>query len=141
MKKLLLIFALVIIGSSCSMEGPDTVRFHMEFVPVESVEMPLHFTMGGSHEIRIKYRRPNACHYFDGFYYEVDGDIIIVAPQTIVLEDAKCIPLETTEPDEAVLNFICSTAYSYAQYTFKFYKGEDAQGNQLFEEMKVPVMH
>jgi len=142
MKKLglFLITLLLITITSCSLDGDDTIPFHIEFVTVDTVMAPASVSPGHVYEFTVLYNKPNDCHYFDGFYYEADGSVRIVAPQTIVIEDAECQSLEGEEPETATFDFECKPGYEYDHYLFKFYKGEDAAGNQLYLEVTVPVV-
>lgn len=137
MKKLLLVFAVLVLAASCSLEE-DNLKFHVEFLPVDSVEIPESFRAGETYQIKVHYKRPNDCYYFDGFYYEAHGSVRVVAPQSLVIEHSDCVPLDTTE--EASFDFLCSPSYTNPSYLFKFYKGTDAQGNQLFLEIEVPIV-
>jgi hypothetical protein len=141
MKKLLLLFITLSLFtfSSCSLNDDDRLQFHMEFVPVTAVEMPEYFERGGTYTIDVYYTRPNDCHYFEGFAYEANGNARTVAVQTIVIEDAECQPLPTDAPEKASFEFLCAPQYNNQTYVFKFYQGADANGNQQFLEVEVPV--
>ena len=138
MKKLVLLFAALFLITSCSMDD-NTPTFHVEFIPVESVEMPEYFSPGGTYLIKVKYKRPTDCHFFDGFYYEESGLALKVAVQTLVIEDAKCESLEREEPEEATFEFNCSTTSSMTSYVFEFYTGMDEEGQPTYKQMEVPV--
>src|SRR5690606_24419517 len=104
MKRLVLFFAALFVLASCSTED-DTPRFNVEFIPVDSVDMPDYFAMGSTYQIKVNYKRPNDCYFFNGFYYEEDGDALLVAVQTLVIQDAVCEPLSETE--SAIFDFEC----------------------------------
>jgi hypothetical protein len=139
MKKLLLLFVMLSLLISCVPEE-DNLKFHVEFVPVESVEVPETVTPGHTYDIKLKYRKPTDCHYFDGFYYEANGSVRVVAIQTMVIENANCQPLVNEELETASFDFVCSPAYNADSYVFKFYKGEDGAGIQQYLEIEVPVV-
>lgn len=139
MKKLLLLIAVLITICSCSIDDGPRQQFHLEFLPVESVDVPDHFVRGQNYDIKVYYRRPNDCYYYDDFYYEANGNTRTVAVQSIVIEDANCEPITDAAPEEASFNFLCANIYTNTSYLFKFYKGTDAEGNQEFLEVEVPV--
>ena len=140
MKKILLLLGvLCIIITSCSIDNGDKLKFHVEFLPVVSVEIPETMQPGGTYEFKVTYSRPTDCYYFDGFYYEPEGNANIVAVQTLVIEDADCQPLTTLAPEVATFQVSCSPDYTASTYFFKFYQGEDADGNQQFMEVYIPV--
>ncbi len=137
MKKIALLLLTVFALNSCSLEGTEP-NYYLEVLPVESFTVPESFDMNGSYEIKVKYKRPSDCHYYEGIYYEKDGDTRIFGVQTRVLNDNDCLPLNE-EPIEVKFNFVCTPGYT--RYVFKFYKGEDANGNNIFEEVEIPVTY
>ncbi|TRW22128.1 hypothetical protein FMM05_18240 [Flavobacterium zepuense] len=142
MRKLLLLLATLCIIASCSVDGNDPQsNFHVEFIPTISVEMPEHVTPGYTYAIKLYYQRPTDCYVFDGFYYDIDAtnNARVVAIQSKVFEQNDCVAIEGSLPEVATLNFECPTQYTGTAYTFKFYKGLDANGNQEFLEVEVPI--
>lgn len=138
MKKLVLFFVTLLLITSCSMDD-STPTFHVEFIPAESIEMPEYFSLGQTYQIKVRYKRPTDCHFFDGFYYEENGQALRVAVQTLVIEDAKCESLEAEEAEEAVFEFNCSTTSDASSYMFEFYTGVDEQGQPTYTKVEVPV--
>lgn len=139
MKKLLMLLGVIALAIACVPEDDDNLKFHVEFVPVESVEVPEFMTPGQNYQIKVNFRRPNDCHYFDGFYYEAQGSVRVVAVQTLFIEDANCSPIAAQDPDQETFTLQCPLEYAYDSYTFKFYQGENEQGQQLYLEKVVPV--
>lgn len=127
------------VAIACVPEDDNRINFHVEFIPVQSVELPEFMAPGYTYPIKVKFVRPSDCHYFDGFFYQPNGPVRVVAVQTIYIEDASCAPLATDAPEEQSFNVQCPSNYQYDYYLFKFYIGEDQQGNQLFLEQQVPV--
>lgn len=140
MKKILFFVCMVALAVACVPDDEDTVDFHMEFIPVESVELPEYISPGQTYPVKVKFRRPDDCHYFNGFYYESNGSTRTVAVQTIIIENAVCAPIESIEPEQQSFNLQCPIDYPYDVYHFRFYKGEDAQSNQQYLEIEIPVM-
>lgn len=138
MRKILVLLGALFIIASCTMDdGP--LKMQVEFLPALSVEAPKYMTPGGTYEFKVKYKRPTDCYYFDGFYYEPEGDLHMIAVQALVIKDAECQSLESLEPEEATFEVSCSPLYTQSNYVFKFYKGVDEDGNQLFLEVDIPV--
>ncbi|MBF00454.1 lipoprotein [Flavobacterium coralii] len=141
MKKLLLLLVLVAGLSACSLEE-DTPQFEVAFLPVESLELPESMVPGHTYPIKIYYKRPDDCHYFDGFYTEKANDSEILAVQALVIQDAKCKSLESEEAEWAMYDFTCPNNLDitqYSAYSFQIFKGVDSQGNRIFETVSVPV--
>lgn len=135
MKKLIALFSVFFIVVSCSFEDKNDTSVHFELLPIESVEMPADFYAGTENEIIIKFLRPTSCHGFDGFYYEKDEFTRTVAVQSFVLEQSGCTAL-TNQILEQTLKFKPSDP---GTYLFKFWKGKDSNGDDIFEEISVDV--
>ena len=143
MKKLLLLLVLMAGISSCSFDEDDTVDFQVEFLPIERMEFPQFIESGHTYQIKTYYRRPNDCHFFNGFYTEKGQSSLTVAVQTLVIQGAKCEPLENEEPEVGFYEFTCpiynDITTTGTTYSFEIYKGEDDKGNMIFETVKVPI--
>lgn len=136
MKRIIFIISLVFLLNSCSMDD-DSIDFHYEILSVDSYELPESFVFGQTYPIKIYYKRPTTCHGFDGFYYESHMNIRTIAVQSIVVNQSNCVEISSDEPAlEAILNF--NVVYQDT-YIFKFYKGKDENGQDIFEEVEVPV--
>lgn len=140
MKKLISILILAVIAvtafSSCELGDDDTVNYHFELIPTESAVFPESFVMGRTYTIKVYYKRPTTCHFFEGFYYDKELNVRTIAIQTSVIHTNNCTDLNE-EPVEASFDFL-PTSSGY--YIFKFYKGKDEYGNNLFMEYEVPVV-
>ena len=132
MKNLLLILIATCLFAACSKDEPQ--KFSLEILPVESFILPDTLVLGTTHVFKIKYKRPSNCHYFEGFYYKRSLNERTVAISTSVLQD-NCTPLTGT-PVEVELKFLAS---NNGTYIFKFYKGKDSAGNNLFVSDTIPV--
>lgn len=140
MKKLISILFLAIIAvtafSSCELGDDDNVNYHFELIPTESAVFPESFVLGQTYTIKVYYKRPTSCHFFEGFYYERDSNVRTIAVQTSVMHSDSCTELDE-EPVEASFDFLPTSTGSYV---FKFYQGKDQYGNNRFLEYEVPVV-
>jgi hypothetical protein len=134
MKKLLVI-CLTLILASCSVDD-DSVNYSFDILPVESVDIPDEFTLGETYPITVSYFKPSSCHAFKEFYYLKDNNERIVAPINYVFEENDCETLDS-ELVENTFNFIVT---SNGSYIFKFWQGEDANGEDLYLTIEVPVV-
>jgi len=139
MKKLLLLFTTLLLIISCSPSEDNTIPFHIEFLQVKDVEAPQSVKPGYEYDVQIFYQKPTSCHQFEGFYYDEEGPEHTIALQMMVLEAGHCQPAEQ-ELEEVKFRFKCKNDYPYDHYKFKFYNGEDEDGNQSFYELHVPVL-
>lgn len=135
MKKLLFLsFVLVLLGS-CSSDS-DGTDFNLEILPVESVDIPESFTLGEVYPIAVSYLRPTTCHAFREFYYAKDNNIRTVAVIAYNFIANDCEDLEN-ELLEETFNF---KPTSNGSYIFKFWQGEDENGEDQFLTIEVPVI-
>jgi hypothetical protein len=137
MKKFLLIFAITSIFLGCSTSVDDNYpNFHLELLPVESAVFPTQFIKNQVYEIPISYVRPTTCYIFEGFNYDKNLNTRTIAIQTSVLEQSNCTtPIQN--PIQEILKFKATTETSYI---FKLWKGKDAAGANVFQEITVPVV-
>ncbi len=134
MKKLL-ILSLILLLASCSIDG-DSTDYSFEVLPVQSVDIPEEFQLGETYPITISYFRPSTCHSFKEFYYLKENNIRTVAPINYVFENNNCNNLEDVLVDET-FNFIVT---SNGSYIFKFWQGEDTNGEDQYLTIEVPVI-
>lgn len=137
MKKLALLLLTVFALNSCSVND-DEPNFYLEILPVENYIVPQSLVLNQPTEIKMKYKRPSDCHFYQGIYYEKDGNTRTIAIQSNVVQGDTCTPYTEDQIVECSFNFV---ATGPGPYTFKFYKGEDTNGNNIFEEVTVPVTY
>lgn len=135
MKKIILILSLVFTLVSCNL-GDDTPNYYSVIIPVVETEVPQEFTLGETYEIKVWYKRPSTCHAFSQIYYEKHLNERVIAVQNIVTETRNCEDLDN-EIVEATFDFYVT---SNGSYIFKFWKGTDDNGIDVFEEIEVPVV-
>ncbi len=135
MKKIALLLVTIITLASCSIQD-DNPNYHLEVLPIETYTLPESFVYGQTYPITVTYKRISDCHNFEAFYYEKTGNTRIIGVTASVLDRDDCVPSD--EIVEKTFNFVCTY---HGSYIFKFYKGEDAQGNNIFDEVEVPVSY
>lgn len=133
MKKLVLFFLVAIAFSSCSLDGEP--QSELVTLPIESVVMPDAYFMNEISEITVKYRRPSACHMFNGFYYDINENTRTVAISTIKLSQDNCQDESTLF--EVPLSFKPTTE---GHYIFKFWNGTDINGTDVFLTYEIDVL-
>ncbi|MFI1772694.1 hypothetical protein [Thalassobellus citreus] len=133
--KRLLVLCLTLILASCSVDG-DSTNYNFEVLPVESVDIPDEFVLGETYPITISYFRPSTCHSFKEFYYLKENNVRTVAPINFVVEENNCIELPAALVEET-FNF---TVTSNGSYIFKFWQGEDSNGDDQYLTIEVPVI-
>ena len=119
---------------SCSLDD-DRDDFSLEILPIESVDIPDSFTIGQTYPITVTYLKPSTCHLFREFYYAKDNNIRTVAVIDYKFLRNDCEDLED-ELVEATFNFHVT---SNGSYIFKFWQGEDVDGENQYLTIEVPV--
>lgn len=135
MKKLFLLLFVSLIGISCSISD-DSSDFYYEILPVESFIVPSSFDLGQIYTITLSYKRPNDCHTNPALYFERNGTIRTIAIQSLVANRKDCIAVPDEELKEVKFKF---EVLSSTPYVFKFYKGDDENGESIFESVTIPV--
>lgn len=138
MKKYAFLVILFIVSlTSCSIESDDSVTLYLEVLPIENVEVPEQFVYGQTYEIRMTYSKPNSCYEFNDFIYEINEQerTVALVNTVYVSENAACVP----EPEQETVQFNFKVTGTEA-YLFKFYQGEDEEGENLYYTVEVPVV-
>jgi hypothetical protein len=139
MKKVLmplLLFVACSWFSSCDLDD-DSPNFYFTTLNVVEADVPEAFVFGKTYDIDVTYVRPNGCTFFEGFDVtktaETDRDIVVIG-SVLTDEDRACT--EAVEEVVATLKF--SVIYT-EEYHFRFYTGDDENGNATFVEYTIPV--
>ncbi|MEM6515293.1 MAG: hypothetical protein AAF688_03850 [Bacteroidota bacterium] len=135
MKKFYVLFVLFIGLASCSIEDEDRPAYSTDFVGIESVDMPEEFILGQTHEITMTFLRPTSCHLFYDLFYDIEENQRTVAITTISPVEQDC---EVLEDDEVEVSFNFEVLDT-EPYVFRFYQGEDENGEDVFHIVEVPV--
>ncbi len=132
MKKLVLLVSILFLFNSCEPEGNS---YSIEVLPVESVEIPAEFELGETYPITMRYFRPTNCHSPYGIYYEKELNIRTCAVRNLVEDRGNCAPIQNILIEETFNFHVTNTG----NYVFKFWTGEDSDGNNTFLEFDIPV--
>lgn len=134
------VFLLLFIGmflGGCSLDD-DSPNFHFTLLRIDSVDLPESFELNETYRITVDYILPDGCTFFDRFNI-TDGDTTV---RNVVAVGATRTDLEACTTaiveGQAFFNFVVI----YDQpYTFRFYQGEDSDGEPQFLEVVVPVIN
>ncbi|NRD18478.1 hypothetical protein HNV08_00345 [Winogradskyella eckloniae] len=137
MKKIALLFIFILTMTSCSLDDSVSENFYLEVLPIESVDIPEYFVQGESYEIFVSYTKPNSCYYFNDFIYEIDGHerTVGIVNTVYINNTAVC----GGQPEQVTVSFDFLVNGSET-YIFKFYQGEDENGEDQYYLVEVPVM-
>ncbi len=136
MKKIFFLFLLGISLISCELNNYDD-GYSLELLPVAKVEMPLTFAKDSLTNIPVKYLRPSNCHFFEDFYYQKNDFTRTIAIYCSKLNKDNCQSFQN-DTIEVPLKF---RPTELGTYQFKFWKGVDVQGQDIYEPYQVEVNH
>ncbi|WP_104735044.1 hypothetical protein [Hanstruepera ponticola] len=134
MKKLV-VCLLFMLALSCSTDdGMDPVSFVI--LPVEDAIVPTEFERYETYDIYLEYLRPTSCHGFNDIYYTRETNERTVAIVAKYFQsNNNCVEID--EPTEASFRFKATTE---DLYIFKFWQGEDENGEDQYMIIEVPVI-
>lgn len=133
MKKITTLFLSILILSSC-LDNKEELSFDFQLVPIDSFTIPDTLTFDKIDTIKVKYSLRNGCYSFNNIYYEPQDTTRIIAIRALVELDKDCT-LAIIEEERNILVKPNQTE----DYVFKFWKGTDENGENIFDEVIVPV--
>ncbi|WP_430908567.1 hypothetical protein [Maribacter sp. 2-571] len=136
MKRLSLLLGLVLVFfGSVGCNNDDGVNFHFEALEIVNAQLPDAFELNEQYEITVTYNRPDDCTFFEGFdVSQNDTTVRSVVVVGSVLTDRECN--ETGDQVTATFNFV---VLHDQDYRFRFWQGEDENGEPLYLEVIVPI--
>ena len=120
--------------NSCSLDTAEE-NFQFTTLQVVSADFPEAFDHNQIHEINVVVLRPDSCTFFEGF--EVNSPELTtreVAAVGTVLLNQDC----TEQIEEVTATFTFRVDHTET-YNFRFFTGNDEDGNPAFLEYEVPV--
>lgn len=130
-----MVVTLAVSVSSCS-DDDNYHEYHLEYTSVIDAELPDEFVYGRTYRINVTIELPNSCYfYYNQYDYFYEGTSRLIYPIVHVDDGISCTPniRETTFS-------IPVTALQNEPYIFKFYQGEDVDGQDIFLTIEVPVI-
>lgn len=125
---------LLLVLGSCSLDD-NGASFHYEPLVITEVELPESFDLYAIYDIKVSVLRPDDCTLVEGF--DVTKSAMTtrnVVAMGAVLDQEECTPLDQEIQD----SFKFEVLYT-DPYLFRFYTGEDANGDPQYIEVEVPV--
>ncbi|HDZ04511.1 hypothetical protein LCGC14_0079170 [marine sediment metagenome] len=126
---------LVFICNGCSIDD-DGANFHFTALEIVDAEVPESFDLNQTYKISVNYLKPDSCTYYEGFDVVKDSLTVrsIVAIGAVRTDFDNC--MEELVQETASFNF--QVIYT-DPYTFKFYIGDNNEGEAQYLEIVVPV--
>lgn len=138
MKKIffrLLFFTTLLLVNSCT--NDDAPNFHFVPLQIVSAELPEFFSLNQTYQIRVTYTKPDTCTSFSGFD---------VTPKDVTVRNVVVIGTTRTDQetcDETPIEGVATFGFvvnHFQTYVFRFWQGEDENGEQQYFEVEVPVI-
>lgn len=133
MKKIILLVIATFSILSCSLDNGENVEFVLS--PVQDVTMADTYKVDSISVITVRYKRPNDCHVFNGYYYAAND-----LTRTCAIEFVRMSDQSNCEADETVYEVPLNFKPRYAgTYTFRFWDSTNTDGTQHFIEEEAIV--
>ncbi len=137
MKHFISLFLVVFLLFGCSNDDNYNYHdYHLEYTGVISADLPDEFIYGLTYRINVTIELQNSCYFhYNQYDYFYEGTSRLIYPIAHVDDGVACTPniTETTFS-------IPVQALQLEPYIFKFYQGEDADGQDMFLTIEVPVV-
>lgn len=133
-KRIIFVIFAVVFFVSCS--DDDSSDYHYELLAVEDALVPEEFVFGQVYDLTVKYMMPDDCYINSDILYEYDQDARNVAVISLVAENNNCDVLDL----EQDLTFKVH-ALQTSPYIFRFWQGDDENGEPIYLTMEVPVVN
>lgn len=134
MKRVLMYVMFCCLLFSCSLQDDSLANFQLKTLPIKKVEIAQSFDLGSTQTIKIIYDLPDSCHQFYEITESNNGSATIFTVTAQVIGETDCNTVVKEETRE-----IRFKAAQTEDYIFKFWKGRDSSGNDMFIEMTIPV--
>ncbi|MCX2718606.1 hypothetical protein [Lentiprolixibacter aurantiacus] len=120
--------------SACDLED-DGIKYHFVPLQITSVDVPDSFTLNETYEISATFIRPSNCVFFEGFdVRQLDTTVRNVVVIGSEIDNRECT--QVVEEVTETFNFL--VIYDQT-YVFRFWTGEDENGESQYLEVTVPV--
>ena len=134
MKSAFILILTIFTLSSCSLDDDDNTYVSIETLPIKQAIVPLEFEYGSVYTLKVVYDLPSGCHSFYNLFYQYENTARIIAINSLVNSNQACTEALIEKEYEFEV-----TVSQRENYVFKFWKGIDDEGHDIFEEIVVPV--
>lgn len=138
MKRIVMFVFVILAGFifvSCDLDD-DTPNFHFTALQVLEAELPESFDLNETYQIGVTYLRPDECTFFEGFDVArtetTTRNVVVIG--SVLTDQEVCA--EVAQEISTTFNF--QVLYT-GTYLFRFWTGEDENGEAQYLEIEVPV--
>lgn len=136
MKKFTFLILIITLALSSCLKD-DTPNFHFIPLSINSVELPESFSLNQTYQVKVTYTKPDGCSDFNGFEVTPND----TTTRTVVVIGTQLTDQEVC--DQAIVEetntFDFKVIHSQT-YIFRFWQGEDVNGEPEYFEVEVPVL-
>ncbi|MFB9051935.1 hypothetical protein ACFFVB_02475 [Formosa undariae] len=148
MKKLLLLFVAALTLASCDTDDDYSSNFTYGVLPTEVADIPEGMEVGKIYRITVDYIRPTDCYSFYTLDYkrstedieDASGELIDTQVRTIAVINRIFIEDDCEELDVTTQVYFDFEPISEGPYVFRFWVGEDEDGEDIFLEYETVVL-
>lgn len=122
--------------ASCSNDddGPETTFVKLV---ITDADLPASFQLGELYNIPITYQLQDGCTQFETFQIvtlsETEREIVVIGARR---DNGACTQAIVEETETLIFQVLFDQTY-----TFKFWQGDDANGDPIYLEIQVPVVN
>ena len=131
-KRIFFVIFAVVLFVSCS---DDSTDYHYELLETEDAIVPEEFEFGKIYDITVKYIVPDDCYIASDILYEYDETARNIAVISLVVDENSCEALEIEQELTVRVH-----ALQASPYIFRFWQGEDDNGDPIYLSIEVPVV-
>ncbi len=137
MRHFITLFLVAFLMVGCNNDDDNNYHdYYLEYIGVKSADLPDEFIFGRTYRINVTLELPNSCYYHYGQYdYFYEGTTRLIYPIAHVDDNVACAEIIT----ESTFS-IPVQALQSEPYIFKFYQGEDENGQDMYLTIEVPVI-
>jgi hypothetical protein len=136
MKHFISLFLVAFLLFGCSDDDYNDHEYRLEYVNTLSADLPDEFIYGKTYRINVTIELLDSCYYFYNQYdYIYEGTSRLIYPIGHIDEDVPCTP-NVRETTFSIPVQVLQTE----PYVFKFYQGQDVDGEDIFLVIEVPVI-
>lgn len=128
-------FAVALSFYSCDL-GDDGPNFHFVPLRIESADMPESFDLDATYRINVTYTLPDGCTYFEGFDVTKED---VTTREVVAVGSQRTDQVACSEAIQTIEDSFDFIVIHSEPYLFRFYQGDDANGDPQFLEVEVPV--
>jgi len=137
MKRYILILLTTFFVLSCNLDDEASATSYV-MLPIESIQLPSEFVLYEEYDIDFTFIHPTDCHVYQNIFAMAENETRTLAVKSVVYINPSCEII--TENNITAQSFRFKVLYNQI-YVFRIWKGTDELGEEIYEEIEVPVIN